>query len=140
MLEAIIEKKKEAKFNRDRIGSGILTDLSKDEILNLINEFLESARETFDFLKKKQKEITDRSPDETDKDLMIADQEIAMREIEMYESFISDKYDEEKLKEVLNEIRQKGVDNSKELLKELRINHTGMYNLKLATKIAKGMF
>lgn len=66
--------------------------------------------------------------------------EVLKKEISVIEEFLPSQLSEDKLKEIILEIKTKGASNMGLAMKELKTSYAGQYDAKRASEIAKEIF
>lgn len=119
-LQALRSLQSEFQYEEMQKGS-----LSSDDIIAILKREVKKRNESLEYEEKAGR-----------KDAI----EVLKKEISVIEEFLPSQLSEDKLKEIILEIKTKGASNMGLAMKELKSSYAGQYDAKRASEIAKEIF
>lgn len=119
-LQALRALQSEFQYEEMQKGS-----LSNDDIIAILKREVKKRNESLEFEEKANRQ-----------DAI----EVLKKEISVIEEFLPSQLSEDKLKEVLLDLKSKGASNMGLAMKELKTSFAGQYDAKRASELAKEIF
>jgi uncharacterized protein YqeY len=119
-LQALRALQSEFQYEEMQKGS-----LSNDDIIAILKREIKKRNESLEFENKANRQ-----------DAI----EVLKKEISVIEEFLPSQLSEDKLKEILLDLKSKGVANMGLAMKELKTSFAGQYDAKRASELAKEIF